>query len=1010
MRPPTLLHLLLAALLALASFPFLADAAFADRSNTAAADGQHFYAGQRIVPGQFFIEVEQDEGDGDGGLAKRAEGAVALLDNVLSHLATPPSSSSSSSSRTGKPFGRTLHLPALSAVRTLTVRPSVFAGAVVGVDDEGKKSLLAGGEKAVGKMVEGLQAVKGVKRAWPLRLIPRPGAVLREDVPAASGSLSSSAISSLLSTPGTSSGEEYAKDTFSPHVMTGVDKLHREGKLGAGVKIGIIDTGVDYLNPILGGCFGSGCPVSFGASFVNSSGAGSSASEPTSGDPYTNCTQHGTHVTGIVTARANALGFSGVAPEAEVGHYRIFDCTETTGEDVVVAALLQASEDNCDVISMSLGSNVGWLGASPSQVVVERLTKSEGRTVVVSAGNDRAEGLFFASSPASGTESISVGSVDVVSLTAFPLVSITPSLSLPYLSPSPIDLSSLSFSVPKRGLRLYFTSDTADVDDDACDALPEDTPNLSKLVTVIKRGTCTFAQKVSVAQAKGAQIILVYDSPSTGGLIPYLTASSYPGLPAIASLRYFSEYGPTFELLGQPSLTAPGGNILSTFPISMGSVGVISGTSMSCPFVAGVTALLLSARRDLNLGPRDVRALLATTAKRTMVSLESKTVDSVISQGGGLIQVDKALATGTFLSPYEIQLNDTAFFAAHQTLTVRNTNSHAMLYSFSSSSAEGLATYDTSASSDVLPSTSPSQLAGTAAPAARVTFSNEALFVPAGHTGTVTATFRAPRFARGQAARFPFFSGYVEVEGKAVGALKPKTEHLSVPFFGLGTKMSEMPVLDTTATIYGDIAYPFIATGSNYQTKANAYGFTSGFDIYTRMAGGSRLVTIDLILASTPFRATISSERAVSSFASSETSERFARFVKRDPLPAGLSLAPSADSLLSGLGLDVSLPHRSAHAASSTSPKQRRYADTPIVGNIDTRTLVARDYLVKHSPLSFSETVTTFVPSEADFADALDVGGKTKYRVLIRALKITADPALEASYESYLSFPFTLSS
>lgn len=53
----------------------------------------------------------------------------------------------------------------------------------------------------------------------------------------------------------------------------------------------------------------------------------------------------------------------------------------------------------------------------------------------------------------------------------------------------------------------------------------------------------------------------------------------------LSSNSYFSNFGPTFELFGQPSLSGPGGNILSTFPLDMGGVGVISGTSMSCPFV-----------------------------------------------------------------------------------------------------------------------------------------------------------------------------------------------------------------------------------------------------------------------------------------------------------------------------------------------------------------------------------------------------------------------------------------
>lgn len=47
-------------------------------------------------------------------------------------------------------------------------------------------------------------------------------------------------------------------DTFSTHIMTGVDRLHAEGIDGKGVHIAIIDTGVDWTHPSLGGCFGSG--------------------------------------------------------------------------------------------------------------------------------------------------------------------------------------------------------------------------------------------------------------------------------------------------------------------------------------------------------------------------------------------------------------------------------------------------------------------------------------------------------------------------------------------------------------------------------------------------------------------------------------------------------------------------------------------------------------------------------------------------------------------------------
>lgn len=55
---------------------------------------------------------------------------------------------------------------------------------------------------------------------------------------------------------------------YGPHLMTGVDKLHEEGLIGTGVKVGIIDTGVDYTHPALGGCFGPGCKVGGGFDFA----------------------------------------------------------------------------------------------------------------------------------------------------------------------------------------------------------------------------------------------------------------------------------------------------------------------------------------------------------------------------------------------------------------------------------------------------------------------------------------------------------------------------------------------------------------------------------------------------------------------------------------------------------------------------------------------------------------------------------------------------------------------
>lgn len=94
--------------------------------------------------------------------------------------------------------------------------------------------------------------------------------------------------SRVLSTKNT-----YALQSYAPHVMTGVDKLHAEGIRGKGIKIGIIDTGVDYLHPALGGGFGPGFKVAYGKDFVGDDYDGYNDAVPDK-DPM-DCDGHGTH-------------------------------------------------------------------------------------------------------------------------------------------------------------------------------------------------------------------------------------------------------------------------------------------------------------------------------------------------------------------------------------------------------------------------------------------------------------------------------------------------------------------------------------------------------------------------------------------------------------------------------------------------------------------------------------------------------------------------------------------
>ena len=163
----------------------------------------------------------------------------------------------------------------------------------------------------------------------------------------------------------------------------------------------------------------------------------------------------------------------------------------------------------------------------------------------------------------------------------------------------------------------------------------------------------TFYQLVN-AFASGKSVSLSF--PQAGAAFQFPDAAG--GL-----ISSFTSFGPTNDMFFKPAVAAPGGNILSTFPVPLGSFAILFGTSMATPFMAGVSALLFSVKgRSPQVGTT-ARTLFETTAQLIGSShTDGDPLQPATQQGAGLVDAFKALTTDIIVSPGELLLNDTAHF------------------------------------------------------------------------------------------------------------------------------------------------------------------------------------------------------------------------------------------------------------------------------------------------------------------------------------------------------------
>ncbi|KAH7303927.1 minor extracellular protease vpr [Stachybotrys elegans] len=651
-------------------------------------------------------------------------------------------------------------------------------------------------------------------------------------------------------------GSSFSDDAAAPkyfiHDMTGVDRLHEEGIFGKGVKIGIVDTGLDYRHPALGGCFGEGCKVAGGYDFV-----GDDTWWPFPGeekipdeDPM-DIQGHGTHVAGIIGGKGDQ--FTGVAPEATLYSYKVFG-SGGTDEETIIEAFLKAYEDGMDIVSASVGSAGGW--AESAWAEVSRRLVDEGIVVVIAAGNDGDLGPWSMSSGAAANDALAVASIDASMgsgrrwAATFNLDGHSNRSILAY-KPDFNMISSDTVGVPIVPMNL-----DPNVVNDTCTPLPEDL-DLSGVIPLIKLGGCTDMTKEFHVNRRGAKNVLMYmqdgriDSFSGSGwansskamitndagraIINTILAggnvtadfsldpnTNYVGIwnSLGGKPSQFTSWGPTFDLAIKPDIAAPGGRILSTY--MDGEYREFSGTSMATPYISGIAALYIGKYGGRSVHGRGFAHMLQTRIMNTGKTVEY--TDSTgkdfgfwappVQVGTGLVDAFAVLNYKTSLSFAKFHLNDTHHFSRYHSVEITNNDSKDVEYRFTVQDAAGFETQFTDASeAEFAPRIKDLDELVPIKITPSVSLPGGRVVVKPGETRRVQFNFKQPQGLN--APRLPIYSGKILLSGN-------NGDELSVPYFGLAADLKR----DVPDMWFTQNNYPRIVSGPANTPLVNHSSFT----------------------------------------------------------------------------------------------------------------------------------------------------------------------------------------
>ncbi len=433
----------------------------------------------------------------------------------------------------------------------------------------------------------------------------------------------------------------------APHI--GIDIPRMQGIDGSGIKIAVIDTGVDFNHPDLLG-WGPDGKVIGGYNFIQR------------GEPPLDRNGHGTQVAGVIAADGRVTG---IAPKSKILAYKVSEDGEGVSSKLIVEAIKMAVKDGADIINISLGINK--TNSKIERAVNYALEKEV--LVVTAAGNDGPKPETIGS-PGRNYGSVTVGATYnniTSSLVATLEVDEKPYTVIPMVG-------SAKVNEPITGKIVFGGYGKTDELDKA------DTENS---IVLVERGSDVegellyFSTKEDNAANAGAKALIVYNNMEgifLGELIHEFMEPSYkPQIPVVsidrdegleirnltgneitASLNlfynpdfvaHFSSRGPVSPFYIKPEIVAPGTYINTTQ--NNAGYSFTSGTSYAAPHVSGAAALLLQKNPELH--HHEIKSILLTTS--VPVSDAYGQEFSILETGSGRIDIANAFAAKLVILP-----------------------------------------------------------------------------------------------------------------------------------------------------------------------------------------------------------------------------------------------------------------------------------------------------------------------------------------------------------------------